>query len=213
MKTTILLVRHGESLGNEKRIFCGRTDVPLTEKGRKQAQATAEYLKDAHMDAVFASPLDRAFETGTVIAAPHGLSVQADEGLLEIWGGYWEEKSFPEILALYPEDRNTWNDNIGLSRCTGGESVLEVQQRVYAHVEQLAQANAGKTILLATHAMATRSFVAKVMGLQPEEIKDLPWPTNASVTTVEYEDGSFHLVEFSHDEHLQDLITTLPGKI
>lgn len=213
MKTTILLVRHGESLGNEKRIFCGRTDVPLTEKGRKQAQATAEYLKDTHMDAVFASPLDRAYETGTVIAAPHGLSVEADEGLLEIWGGYWEEKSFPEILALYPEDRNTWNDNIGLSRCTGGESVLEVQQRVYAHVEQLAKANAGKTILLATHAMATRSFVAKVMGLQPEEIKDLPWPTNASVTTVEYEDGSFRLVEFSHDEHLQDLITTLPGRI
>lgn len=211
--TRILLVRHGESLGNEKKIFCGRTDVPLTEKGRKQACATAEYLKDTHMDAVFASPLERAFKTGVEIAKYHSLSVTADEGLLEIWGGYWEEKSFPEILALYPEDRNTWNENIGLSRCTGGESVLEVQARVSAHVEKLAQENDGKTILLATHAMATRSFIAKVKGLKPDEIKDLPWPTNASVTTVEYENGTFRLVEFSHDEHLKDLITTLPGKI
>jgi len=213
MKTTILLVRHGESLGNEKKIFCGRTDVPLTEKGLMQARATAKYLKDTFIDAVYASPLDRAFQTGAEIAKYHNLPVIADEGLLEIWGGFWEEKTFPEILALYPDDRNTWNENIGLSRCTGGESVLEVQARVYAHVEKLAQENAGKTILLATHAMATRSFIAKVKGLKPDEIKDLSWPTNASVTTVEYENGAFRLTEFSHDEHLKDLITTLPGKI
>lgn len=211
--TRILLVRHGESLGNEKKIFCGRTDVPLTEKGRKQARATAEYLKNTHMDAVFASPLERAFETGAEIAKYHDIPVTADQGLLEIWGGYWEEKTFPEILALYPEDRSMWNENIGLSRCTGGESVLEVQERVYAHVDKLARENDGKTILLATHAMATRSFIAKVKGLKPDEIKDLPWPTNASVTTVEYENGTFRLVEFSHDAHLKDLITTLPGKI
>ena len=213
METRILMVRHGESLGNAQKLFCCRMDVPLTEKGLLQAKVTAGYLTDCPIDMVYASPLERAYRTGEEIAQDHGLPVQKDEGLMEIWGGEWEGKTFPEIMELYPEDRQVWNENIGLCRCTGGESVAEVQERVYAAVERLAQKHPGKTLLLATHAMATRSFIAKVKGLTLSQIKDLPWPTNASVTELTYEGGVFRLVEYSHDAHLKGLITDLPSTI
>jgi broad specificity phosphatase PhoE len=213
MKTQLILIRHGESFGNSLHLFCGRTDVALTPLGLQQAEATGEYLKDTPLDAIFASPLSRAMETAKAVNRHHNLPIQKEEGLLEIWGGEWENKSFQEIMELYPADRSMWNENIGRCRCTGGESVLEVQERAYQCLTRLAEENKGKRICLVAHAMLFRSFVSKVLGLSPDEIKDQPWPTNASVTYVDYEDGVFTLKEFSHDAHLKDMVTALPTKM
>lgn len=66
--TKLIFVRHGESDGNHLLRFIGQGDLPLTEKGRKQADLAAEYLKDEAIDAFFASDLSRAFETACRIA-------------------------------------------------------------------------------------------------------------------------------------------------
>ena len=57
MATKFYLIRHGESQANKNGVFIGHTDIDLTEKGHKQAQLTAEYLKDVTVDAIYASDL------------------------------------------------------------------------------------------------------------------------------------------------------------
>ena len=63
MKTTLYLVRHGQSLGNLNEQMLGHTDLDLSELGYRQAAATFERLKDTHFDAVYSSPLQRAYNT------------------------------------------------------------------------------------------------------------------------------------------------------
>lgn len=67
MQTKVILVRHGQSLGNAKRVLLGHTDLDLSELGYRQAEATAEALKDEKIDVVYSSDLKRAMST----AVPH----------------------------------------------------------------------------------------------------------------------------------------------
>jgi len=213
MKTTILLIRHGESTANLEKFFAGQTDVPLTERGLKQAELTAEHLKDRHIDAFFASPLCRALDTALAAARRHGKTVTVVQDLREISGGAWEQMPFEEVAARYPEDAAVWNENIGLSRPTGGESPEEVQVRVCAAIEKLARENPGRVLCAASHGMAIRVFCARVLGLSMERLRELPFPTNASVTTVEYENGVFSVVKYGEDDHMGVLKTAMPKTI
>ncbi len=213
MKTTILLIRHGESVANLEKYFAGQTDVPLTERGLRQAELTAEHLKDRHIDAFYASPLCRAFDTGLAAAKRHGKPVTAVDDLREIDGGLWERLTFEEITRNYPEDAAVWNENIGLCRCTGGENPEEVQERVYACLEALSREHPGRVLCIASHGMAIRAFCGRVLGYDMAQLQHLPFPTNASVTEVEYENGTFRMVKYSEDDHMGQLLTALPKTI
>lgn len=213
MKTEILIIRHGQSEGNLHQVFCGQTDVALTDLGRKQAEVTAEYLKDRKIDGFYSSPLSRAYETALAAAKLHGKTVTKIEALAEVHGGAWENLSFCEIKEQYPEELRVWNEAIGLSRCPGGESPADVQERVYPAFEALAKENGGKTICVAAHGMVIRVFAAKIMGISMEELDSLPWAPNASVTAVEYENGVFRVVEHGCSDHLKEFVTTFPTKI
>ena len=59
----IYIVRHGETIWNEKKLLQGRTDIELNENGRKLAIITGKNLRNTHFDIVFSSPLKRAHET------------------------------------------------------------------------------------------------------------------------------------------------------
>ena len=213
MKTELLLIRHGESEGNRLHVFCGRTDVPLTDRGRMQAEATAEFLKDRTIHAFYSSPLSRAYDTCLATANRFGKSVEKVDGFAEIFGGEWENLSFDEITERYPEELKVWNEAIGLCRIPGGETPEQVQNRGYAALEAVAKAHPGQTVCIAAHGMLIRTVVTKIIGLPLEQLHTYPWAPNASVTTVEYEDGVFRLVEHGAREHLKELFTTFPTKI
>lgn len=76
-------LRHGETHWNAARRIQGQLCAGLNETGRAQARRAAEALADQPIARIIASPLDRAHETARIVAAPHGLSVETDEGLME----------------------------------------------------------------------------------------------------------------------------------
>lgn len=102
--TRMIFVRHGESQANLEAVFAGNYNPYLTERGRMQARRAAEALKDTRIDVAYASDLIRAYETGEIVAAPHGLTPIPDQGLREIFGGEWEALPFCELNEKYPED-------------------------------------------------------------------------------------------------------------
>ena len=89
--TKLLIIRHGQSQANLDGIFVGHVDSPLSDLGKQQAEVTADFIvSNYHVDAVYASDLERAFYTGKTVADRLGLPITAVRGMREIFAGDWK---------------------------------------------------------------------------------------------------------------------------
>ena len=204
--TKIIFVRHGESLGNAARSFLGHTNVDLSPRGYQQAERTADLLSCVHIDRIYSSDLLRAFNTGVKIAEKHNLSVEPSELLRELYLGSWEGKTVASLEADFPELMHVWKTDFGRMVCPGGESSVELRERIYKAVFKIAEENLGKTVVIACHGAAIRMFWSKICGVSEERVgAEIPFAYNASVS-VAYLDGD-RLVpgEYSHMAHLTDI--------
>ena len=211
-KTVLYLIRHGQSDGNLRNVFSGHLDPDLTPLGLRQAAIAAGYLKEIPADAIYSSDLSRAYRTALVTAEAKGMGVKRLSALREINGGAWENVPFDELKTRFPESFSVWSRNFGACRCDGGESVLEMRDRVAGALEKLARENPGKTLFIFTHATPIRVLKATWDGLPPEKMDTVPWPTNSSVTRAEYQDGRFTVTEYSTDRFMGELVTRLDEK-
>lgn len=202
--TRIILVRHGESLGNMNNLALGHTDLDLSPRGYEQARATAEFLKNEKIDAIYSSDLKRAHNTAKANADLRGLSVIDSRELREIYLGKWEGRAIPDIIFEDSEAFNGgWRANFGIFKVPGGESVPEARDRFYAAVMKIAGENIGKTILIAAHAGVIRAFWAHISGILPENVaKECLYPTNASCSYLEFDGERLIPGKYSVDAHL-----------
>ena len=213
MKTTIYLVRHGQSQGNLKDQFIGHTDIALTDLGRKQAEVTATYFENVHLDRIYSSDLQRAYDTACATARLKNLSVTKTAAMREIDGGQWETRVFSTLMETYKKDFSVWQNNFGNARCTDGESVLELQNRIVGEVRRIAEENPGKSVAIFCHATPIRVFRAHCDGASVAEMGNVPWASNASVSHAEYENGVFKMIDYSIDDFMGSLVTALPTNV
>ncbi len=187
--TRIIMIRHGESLANAKRIYLGHTDWDLSELGKEQANDAAKKLSSVKIDKIYSSDLIRAYNTALPHASLRGIGIEKRKDLREIYLGEWECRKVEELEKEYPEEFLVgWHQNFGTCRTRGGESVPEVAERIYTAVLNIASENRGKTVLIACHAAAIRSFWGKITGTKPENVcGSIPFPKNTSFTVVEYD--------------------------
>ena len=208
--TNVLVVRHGESMANSAEIFLGQGNMDLTERGHEQAERTAQFLANIEIDKIYSSDLTRAYQTARHIADKKGLSVETSKNLREIDAGEWDYKPWGELPNLYPEEYGLWIRSIGEAKCTGGESFSDTRVRLIGEMSRIAESHKGETIVVCAHAVCILSFLSEVLGTSPEKVKELSYPSNASVSHFVYKDGKFSLVEYSHDEYMRDIATKLP---
>ena len=212
--TRVLLIRHGESLANRQSIFAGQINPPLTDLGKTQAERTAKFIKENYtVDAAYASDLDRAWETGLAAANALGLPLHKEPGFREIFAGDWEGRTFEEIEARYPIAYHCWRENIGHAETPGGETVLQLYDRVSDALRRTAEAHPGKTIVIATHATPIRLLMTALSGRSIEDAANTPWVSNASVTEITYDAGVWMLGKIGQDAHLCNLKTTFGSNV
>ena len=212
--TRLLFVRHGQSEANLKGIFAGHINPALTELGYRQAECTADFIaKTYHVDAVYSSDLQRAYHTGLAVGRKLNLPVTTDPGLREIFAGSWEGRSFVELAAEHSPAYIQWFEDIGNAKCPGGEAVAELADRIYQTVRRIAEANEGKTVVLALHATPIRTVEWTASGKDLSHMQQIPWVTNASVSEYIYENGVLTPVKISQDSHLGSMVTALPTNI
>ncbi len=207
----IYLVRHGESKANELNVFLGHGDLDLTEKGRLQAEKTANFLKDVKANAIYSSDLSRAYNTALATAEKLNLPIIKDKGLREIDAGEWDFMPYVELAKRDKEGITTWITNFSEAKCFGGESVKEVQKRMVSTIDKIVKENLGKTLLLFSHATSIRAFVA--FCIDEKDMQKIPWVNNASVTVLEYNDGKYTLLEYGKDDFMDGISTSLPQGI
>lgn len=205
--TTVIFVRHGESISNLNHTFTGSWDAPLTDLGRQQAERTAEYLKNYPIDVIYSSDLTRAMETAKPTARAHGLTVIPEPGLREICGGEWEKKTWQEIDAEYRETYRVWKEDLWNAHPDGGESVQALSRRVCGTLDRILASNQGKCVALFSHAMPLRVLGMRWYGISGERIREIPWSGNASVSVIEYDEDKPRILQYGYDGHQSETTT------
>jgi probable phosphoglycerate mutase len=181
MATTLFLVRHAahDLLG---RVLTGRmSGVSLGVEGRSQAAQLGERLAREAVSAVYTSPLERAQETATPIAALLGLPASVVDGMTEVDYGDWSGSRF-EALKADPRWA-AWNTSKITQRPPGGESLLDVQCRAVGALETLCVAHPEAGIVVVSHGDVIKAALAHYLGLGLEGIARFE-VSPASVSTV-----------------------------
>ena len=195
----ILLVRHGETSWNLEGRFQGRSDVPLNEKGKEQANALALALRGEALTAIYCSPLVRAKETACLIKAFHAsVPLYEEEGLMEMDLGEFEGIEGPRWAAQYAEFRTAWKQNPASVRMPGGESLHEVQARAMSALERIAGAHPPEsTLVLCSHNFVILTILCHALKIPLDRFRELRQGTAA--LNVLYKQGERYRAEVVND--------------
>jgi broad specificity phosphatase PhoE len=162
---TIYLIRHGKTDWNVKKLIQGHTDIALNLEGKTTAKDLAKELKRIKFDKIYASDLSRAKQTAEIIALEHKLVVETTKALRERNFGNVEGKShdiFPEMNRLLDnlDDRTRYSYKFDSNMEM--ENDEEVMNRFLTFLSEIAVANPGKTVLVATHGGPMWMFLVKL---------------------------------------------------
>ena len=194
--TTFFFVRHGESEANLARIFSGRRDSPLTERGRAQAVTVADALDDVPFDRIVATPLSRSLDTALVIARRRKMPVDVVADLIEIDVGDKTGATFDEVAGL-PD----WKDD-GFISWPKGESLEQVLDRSLSALRAIHHDTPGGTVLVIGHGGVTRILVSHFLGILPK--LDASRQTNTAVTVIETDGDTGRVERLFESAHVAD---------
>jgi len=146
----LLFIRHGQTLWNKELRYNGDTDTELTALGLRQATAVAGRLQNRRLDAVISSDLRRATQTAAAIAASHG-QVRLDERWREVRFGEAEGLRWRDVVERFPAAARAWADNRADAAMPGGESLLDVAERIKPALAELVAEFDHKTVAVVSH--------------------------------------------------------------
>lgn len=192
-------VRHGESQFNAQRRIQGQTNVGLSELGQRQSRALAAALARVPIQAVFSSPLARAFDTALPIAQEHGLPVRADDRLMEIHAGIFQGLLWADIEKLHPDEARHWIAQEPDFVIPGGESRRALMARGKAAFESIRETGFERVAVVAHGGVLTAAF--KALLQIPAEVNPFSL-FNGSISRLEWT-TRLKLVTLNEMEHLR----------
>ncbi len=206
----IIAIRHGETAWNALGRIQGHTDIGLNDNGHAQAQQVAQALSGEALDAIYSSDLQRAWQTAQAIAAVTAAPLHAEPGLRERCFGSFEGSSFAQIAQQQPQAAELWRKrDVQFAPPDGGESLLQLQERIAAAVQRVAAAHIGGHIALVAHGgvldmlyrLATRQHLQapRTWQLPNAAINRLLWTPESGLTLVGWGDVQ-HLSSAAREE-------------
>jgi broad specificity phosphatase PhoE len=180
----LLLARHGESVWNAERRFQGRTDIPLSARGRAQAEALARGLRGYRVRAAYVSPYRRAVETAEIALRDSGVPQTVLPELRELSLGQWEGCTVEDVRARDGDPYRAWLRAPHDCPPPDGEPLPDVQARVQAAVDRIAAAHPnGDDVLIVAHGGVISVYACHLLGCSFNDLWRLR-VDNASLTVV-----------------------------
>ena len=125
----LYLARHGETDFNHRKIFQGRSDIPLNSNGIQQAKALSKLLEPVPLTRAYVSPLDRARTTASIILEGREILLTVEPRLIEIDFGAWEATPEVEVKEKWVEDYIDYRTDMSRFHPKDGERALDAQLR------------------------------------------------------------------------------------
>ncbi len=184
--TVFILIRHASNdFVKEGRLAGWTPGVHINGLGQREADDLARHLAHVPLEAIYSSPLERAVDTASAVAACHHLDIQIREGLGEGRIGDWQGKLIKEL-----QDTAEWKamqaNPVGFHAPGGGESIDEIQKRIVATAEQIRRDHPEGVIALVSHADPLKALLAHYLCSDLKEFNRISIsPASASVVIVE----------------------------
>lgn len=193
----LILVRHGETSWNDELKLQSHTDNPLNQKGIKNVEKTAEFLKDEKFDFIISSPLIRAKKTAEIINQNHNLEIEIDERITERDFGKLDGMNyleFPEkILEISKE--NSWEKY-------EIEKMEDFINRIDSFLKFLFENYFNKSVLVTAHSSALKMLISIIINEPFGEFSKRK-KKNASVTIIEFDEpNKVKSKQIAIDKHL-----------
>ena len=194
----ILFVRHGENEYVKKGRLAGRlSGVHLNKKGRAQADAVADLLKEMPIKAVYSSPLERTMETAQPIAKQLGLEIIPRQGLIEVDFGEWQDKKIKGLSRL-----KVWKivqHSPSRMRFPEGEAFYQAQHRVVKELDELSRLYDERDVVVCvSHSDTIKLAVAFYIGLPLDSFQRLHI-SPASITALLIADTGSRLMKLNYE--------------
>jgi len=200
--TRIIAIRHGETAWNADSRIQGQRDVGLNETGRWQARRVGEALVGEEIAAVYSSDLGRAEQTAEPIAEATGLPVIRTQGLRERRFGLFEGMTFEEIHENWPEHAQNWRRRLPeWQPPSGGESLIELRERVHRTMVELAARHPGEQIVVVAHGGVLDALYRIATGQEVNSPRTWELP-NGAINRLLWTPQGFTLVGWSDTQHL-----------
>jgi broad specificity phosphatase PhoE len=191
MKTTLLLIRHGQSAGNVENRLQGWRDSYLTPEGLEQARLLGEAIaQDYEVDVLYSSPLKRAWQTAEAISQTTGLEPIPDPDLREINFGVAEGISVHDLPKLYPGVYRAWQRKEDLDfGWPEGETRRDFHRRITDAINKIVDRHRGETVAIVSHggvlAISITYILTRTTTQWGEYIID-----NCSLTEIEIDEAN-----------------------
>lgn len=213
MVTTVYIIRHCESLGNIDHRFQGRFNSPISENGKKQLDLLSLRFRNEKIDAVYSSPLERAFLTAQAVARFHDLEVQKREEWIELDVGDMENLPLEEIGVKFPKVAQHWDKTPDLCEFPNGETMRSAYKRANAALDTLIEKNRGKTVVVVTHGGLIRNIDARIRVGSIEGMRGGTVFGNTGVSVIKADgDGKLSWVLVNDLSHLPHELRRAPTK-
>jgi probable phosphoglycerate mutase len=161
-------MRHGETCTDGVKRYIGQTDLPLSPRGRAQAEAWGRHLRPIPLAAIVSSDLTRARESAAIIAGRREIPLEVAPGLREISLGRWEKMAFSALREQAPGEFFKRGAAIDTHRPPGGESFLDLQRRAVAAFHRIVTDTLGDTdgqLLIVAHAGVNRVILCHLLEM------------------------------------------------
>lgn len=185
----IWVTRHGQTNLNKNKLMQGIVDEPLNDTGRTQAKSVRESIGDIKFDAVFASPLDRAIETATIVGNVGRDEIIVDDRIIEVNFGKYERKSY---YLLGPAMTAYWTLPEVFNAPKTVETIPSMVERTKDFLQELEQKDY-ENVLVVCHGGIIRAICGYLED-KPNGIKWRPKPKNCEVRVYESINGNHRLI-------------------
>jgi probable phosphoglycerate mutase len=192
-------IRHGESTFNAQGRIQGQANPPLSDLGMWQSEALAAAFATIEIDAVYASPLERAAATARPLAAALGLVVRPLDGLMELNAGIFQGKSWHEIHDEHPQEAALWASHDPDYRIPGGESRRDLMLRGHQALETI-RSEGSQRAAVVSHGGILAAALKSLLGI-PAERNPFSF-YNASISQVNW-DAQVKLLTLNQIDHLR----------
>ena len=212
MTLRLHLLRHGQTALSRENVFCGRgLDPALTAEGEVMAAAFATAYGGASWSGVYASPLRRAIQTATPLAAARGLEVAARDGLAELDYGRWDGRSAEDVDATHHDDYVRWSADPAWNPPTGGETATALAQRMTEVIEEIRASHADGDVLVVSHKASIRVALCALLGVDVGRFRYRFGCPVGSVSIIEFGTHGPLAEAVADRSHLDARLRALPG--
>jgi broad specificity phosphatase PhoE len=202
----LYLTRHGETIWNAEGKTQGTMDIPLSDKGIRQAEILADRLVYENISSIYCSSLDRAYRTAAIIGEKTGHVPEKTDALREIAFGAWEGLTLQQIEDRFPGQLDNRSKDC-LFCPEGGESILSVQGRVRSFLDILSSSvsyDKNSRILIVAHAYTIRLIIMELIGLPLRHLWDFRLD-NTGISIIQSHQGKSRIICLNDTCHMRKL--------